>query len=131
MHKGDGRGHRASGARFQQPGARGAKKAYRKGPEQITTRFLGSWAICEMRGTLTGMQKFVAKTAEGPRIVHELRTTFVKQIYKDEAVRKEVEDTVGAKLVQLYCDFDVGSDTAMTVYVFDRPLGLDTHRHTG
>ncbi|WP_026962911.1 DUF2294 domain-containing protein [Alicyclobacillus herbarius] len=105
------------------------KKHTGKGPEKITTRFLGAWAICEMKGTLTGMEKFVAQTTEGRRMVHELRTTFVKEIYKNEAVRKEVEQTVGAKLVKLYCDFDVESDTAMTVYVFDRPLGLDTISH--
>jgi uncharacterized protein YbcI len=101
------------------------KKHIGKGPEQITTRFLGTWAICEMKGTLTGMERFVAQSEEGKRIVRELRTTFVKEIYKEETVRRAVEDTVNAKLVGLFCDIDVESDTAMTVYVFDRPLGLD------
>lgn len=101
------------------------KKHVGKGPEQITTRFVGPWAVCELKGNLTSVEKFAVRTEDGRRIVRELRTTFIKEIYKDEELRAEVENVVGARLVTLFCDFDVDLDTAITVYVFDRPLGLD------
>jgi len=97
-----------------------------KGPEHITTRFVGPWAICELRGNLTSVEKFAVKSEEGRRLVRELRTTFIKEIYKDEKVKSHVEQLVGASLVTLFCDFDVDLDMAVTVYVFDRALGLDS-----
>ncbi|GMA62730.1 DUF2294 domain-containing protein [Alicyclobacillus fastidiosus] len=101
------------------------KKHVGKGPEQITTRFVGPWAVCEMKGNLTSVEKFAVGSEDGRRLVRELRTTFIKQIYQDAALRADVEKVVGAKLITLFCDFDVDLDIAMTVYVFDRPLGLD------
>ena len=101
------------------------KKHVGKGPEQITTRFIGPWAICEMKGNLTRVEKFAIRSEDGRRIVRELRTIFIKELYKDEEIRSAVENVVHAKLITLFCDFDVELDTAITVYVFDRPLGLD------
>lgn len=101
------------------------KKHVGKGPDQITTRFVGPWAVCELKGNLTSVEKFAVRSEDGKRLVRELRTTFIKQIYNEQALRSEVERIVGAHLVTLFCDFDVELDTAMTVYVFDRPLGLD------
>ncbi|GMA62171.1 DUF2294 domain-containing protein [Alicyclobacillus fastidiosus] len=101
------------------------KKYIGKGPEQITTRFFGSWAVCELKGNLTSVEKFAIRSDEGKRLVRDLRTTFIKEIYHDPGLRLAVEEMVGAKLVTLFCDFDLELDTAMTVYVFDSPLGLD------
>lgn len=101
------------------------KKYVGKGPDQITTRFVGSWAVCELKGNLTSVERFAIRSAEGKRLVHDLRTTFIKEIYNDPELRRAVEEVVGAKLVTLFCDFDMELDTAMTVYVFDSPLGLD------
>ncbi|WAH36274.1 DUF2294 domain-containing protein [Alicyclobacillus dauci] len=101
------------------------KKHVGKGPEHITTRFIGPWAVCELKGNLTSVEKFAVRSEDGKRLVRELRTTFIKELYKDEGLRSEVERIVGAKLVTLFCDFDVDLDTAVTVYVFDKPLGLD------
>jgi len=96
-----------------------------KGPEHITTRFLDAWVICELKGNLTTVEKFAVHTEEGKRMVRELRTTYIKKVYEDEETKSEIEQIVGAKLITLLCDFDVEHDLALTVFVFDRPIGLD------
>lgn len=102
------------------------KKHVGKGPEYISTRFLDALAICELRGNLTTVEKFAADhTEEGKRMVRELRTTYIKKVYEDEETKLGIERIVNAKLVTLLCDFDVDMDLAITVFVFDRPLGLD------
>lgn len=101
------------------------KKHVGKGPDQITTRFVGSWAVCEMKGNMTSVEKFAIRSEEGKRIVRQLRTTFIKEIYKDSQIRSGIENAVDAELITLFCDFDVELDIAVTVYVFDHPLGLD------
>ncbi|KYP81339.1 DUF2294 domain-containing protein [Ferroacidibacillus organovorans] len=93
-----------------------------KGPEHVTTRFLDAWAICELKGNLTTVERFAVNTEEGKRMVRELRTTYIKKVYEDAATRSEIERIVGAKLVTLLSDFDVDLDLAVTVFVFDRPL---------
>jgi uncharacterized protein YbcI len=97
-----------------------------KGPTHIVTRFVGSWAICEMKGNLTSVEKFMSRTPEGQRMIHATRTEFIKKIYDDLSVGKPLEDLVKAKMVTLFVDFRFEFDTAMTVYVFDRPLELDS-----
>ncbi|WP_083516088.1 DUF2294 domain-containing protein [Alicyclobacillus sendaiensis] len=101
------------------------KKYVGKGPEHITTRFMGPWVACEMKGNLTSVERFAIRSEEGRRIVRELRTSFIKELYNDADIRTQVEQLVHAKLVTIFCDYDIDLDTAFTVYVFDRPLGLD------
>lgn len=101
------------------------KKYVGKGPEHVTTRFLGAWAICEMRNNLTAFEKFTASTPEGKRMIHEVRTTYIKEVYEDAQVREELNRIVGAELVTLLCDFDVDLDLGITIFIFDRSLSLD------
>ena len=98
------------------------KRYVGKGPEQVTTRFVGPWAVCELRGNLTSVEKFIYRSSDGKRMIMDTRTTFIKEIYEDPELRQEFENLVGAKLVTLFVDFDVERDIGMTVYVFDRSL---------
>lgn len=97
-----------------------------KGPTHIVTRFAGPWAICEMKGNLTSVEKFMSRTPEGQRMIHETRTEFIKKIYEDLTVGRPLEELVNARMVTLFVDFRFELDIAMTVFVFDRPLGLDS-----
>lgn len=101
------------------------KRHVGKGPEQVTTRFVGPWAVCELRGNLTIVEKFISRSPEGKRMIKDTRTTFIKELYQDANLRAEFENLVGAQMITLYVDFDVDADTGMTVYVFDRILGSE------
>ncbi|QQZ08299.1 DUF2294 domain-containing protein [Heyndrickxia vini] len=92
------------------------------GPREITTRFVGNWVISEMKGNLTNVEHFMISSTEGQRVVHEARTKLVKQIYKDPVVMKKFEELTEAKIVNIFTDIDLETDTAMTVYVFDKPI---------
>ncbi|KEO83780.1 DUF2294 domain-containing protein [Tumebacillus flagellatus] len=102
------------------------KKHTGKGPEEIITRFVGPWAISEMKGNMTNLEKFMGQSEEGKRMIHQTRTAFIKKIYEEQHVVAALEGVVNAKFVTLFNDFNVDLDTAMTVFVFDRPLGLDS-----
>jgi uncharacterized protein YbcI len=103
------------------------KKYVGKGPEKIVIRFVGPWAVCEMKGNLTNVEKFISKSVEGKRMIHEARTSLVKELYKDDSLIKALENIVQAKFITLYTDFNFDLDSAMTVFVFDRDLKLDSH----
>lgn len=103
------------------------KRSVGKGPEQVTTRFVGPWAVCELKGNLTLVEKFISRSPEGKRMIKDTRTTFIKELYEDQNLRVEYENLVGAKMLALYVDFDVDTDTGMTVYVFDRPIESEKH----
>ncbi|MDM5339566.1 DUF2294 domain-containing protein [Fictibacillus enclensis] len=92
------------------------------GPKEISTRFIGSWAVSEMRGNLTNIEKFMMNSKDGEKMVHEARTEFVKKIYNDKGVRQRFEELMGAHIVRIFSDIDIEADIAMTVFVFDKPL---------
>ncbi|MFJ8260956.1 DUF2294 domain-containing protein [Rummeliibacillus sp. NPDC094406] len=92
------------------------------GPKEINVRIVGSWVICEMKGNLTNVEKFMIESEEGQQMVHKARTTLVKEIYEDPAKVKKLEDIVQAKLVNVFTDIDIKTDIAMTIYVFDKPI---------
>ncbi|OAS18226.1 DUF2294 domain-containing protein [Paenibacillus oryzisoli] len=101
-------------------------KAYRKrhmgkGPERVTTTFCKSWAICEMAGNLSPVEKFMAKTGDGRQMLRTARTEMVKEIYKDHPP-VEMEELLGAKFIQLFVDIDITQDVGMSVFVFDQDL---------
>lgn len=98
------------------------KRHVGKGPEQVTTRFVGPWAVCELRGNLTTVEKFINHSLDGKRIIKDTRTTFIKELYEDPRLCAEFENLVDAKMVAVFVDFDVERDIGMTVYVFDRPI---------
>ncbi|BAU28474.1 uncharacterized protein YbcI [Aneurinibacillus soli] len=94
------------------------------GPKEITTRFIDSWAISEMKGNLTNIEKFMMNSEEGKRMVNEARTEFVKKIYQSSDVLAKFEELVQAKIVRVFSDINIEEDIAMTIFVFDKPLKL-------
>ncbi|HWO95923.1 MAG TPA: DUF2294 domain-containing protein [Bacillus sp. (in: firmicutes)] len=92
------------------------------GPREINTRIVGPWVICEMKGNLTNVEKFMIKSKEGQSMVHEARTELVKNIYKDPTLVNKLEEMMNAKIVSIFTDINIDIDTAMTVFVFDKPI---------
>jgi uncharacterized protein YbcI len=92
------------------------------GPKEITTKFIGSWAVSEMKGNLTNVEKFMITSEHGEQMVHETRTRFVKEIYKKPEVLLRFENIMGAKVIRLFSDINIKEDIAMTVFVFDQPI---------
>jgi uncharacterized protein YbcI len=92
------------------------------GPKEILTRFVGSWAISEMKGNLTNVEKFMIGSKDGRRMVHEARTKLVKNIYNNPEVIKRLEHLMKAKILRIFSDINIEEDIAMTVFVFDKPL---------
>lgn len=92
------------------------------GPKEIITKFIGSWAISEMKGNLTNVEKFMISSEHGEEMVHETRTRFVKEIYKKPEVLLRFETLMGAKVIRLFSDINIKEDIAMTVFVFDRSI---------
>lgn len=92
------------------------------GPKEITTKFIGSWAVTEMKGNLTNVEKFMLTSNHGEEMVHETRTRFVKEIYKKPEVLLRFENLMGAKVLRLFSDISIKEDIAMTVFVFDQPI---------
>ncbi|CAH0168373.1 hypothetical protein SRABI96_01130 [Peribacillus sp. Bi96] len=90
------------------------------GPKEITTRFVGTWVISEMKGNLTNVEKFMIGSTEGQKMVHEARTKLVKDIYQDPTVMKKLEELMQAKILSIYTDINIDIDTAMTIFVFDK-----------
>ncbi|MDC0759413.1 DUF2294 domain-containing protein [Brevibacillus sp. AG] len=92
------------------------------GPKEIVTRFCGPWVICEMKGNLTNVEKFMILSDEGKRMVHDARTKLVKNIYNDPEVVSKLEDIIHAKVLRIFSDISIEEDIAMTVYVLDRSI---------
>lgn len=62
-------------------------RAYRKrhmgkGPSQVRTKFCKNWAICELEGNLSPIEKFIASAEDGKQMLRSARTEMVKEIYK-------------------------------------------------
>jgi uncharacterized protein YbcI len=92
------------------------------GPKEIFTKFIGSWAISEMKGNLTNVEKFMIHSEQGKKMVHETRTRFVKEIYKKPEVLLRIQNLMGARVLRLFSDINIEEDIAMTVFVFDQPI---------
>ncbi|QHW31632.1 DUF2294 domain-containing protein [Paenibacillus rhizovicinus] len=101
-------------------------KAYRKrhmgkGPGRITTTFCKNWAICEMEGNLSPVEKFIAAANDGKQLLREARTQWVKEIYRSHPPL-EMEALLGARYLELYVDIDIDKDFGMSVFVFDQDI---------
>jgi len=97
------------------------KKHMGKGPQKITTTFCKNWAICEMEGNMSPVEKFIASNKDGEQMVRAARTEMVKNIYKNH-YPQEMEDLLGAKFLDLFVDIDIEADLGMSIFVFDRDL---------
>jgi uncharacterized protein YbcI len=101
-------------------------KAYRKrhmgkGPEKVKTTFCKQWAICEMEGNLSPVEKFIAKADDGRQMLRTARTEMVKEIYRNHPP-VEMEALLGAKFISLFVDIDIEKDMGMSIFVFDEDL---------
>ncbi|WP_099363202.1 DUF2294 domain-containing protein [Fredinandcohnia onubensis] len=97
------------------------KKHMGKGPSKITTTFCKYWAICEMEGNLSPVEKFIAGADEGKQMLRAARTEMVKEMYRKNRPI-EMEEFLGANLVDLFVDIDIDRDFGMSVFVFDQDL---------
>lgn len=97
------------------------KRHMGKGPSKITTTFCKNWAICEMEGNLSPVEKFIASADEGKQMLRAARTEMVKDMYrKNRPV--EMEEFLGANFVELFVDIDIERDFGMSIFVFDQNI---------
>jgi uncharacterized protein YbcI len=97
------------------------KRHMGKGPSKIVTTFCKNWAICEMEGNLSPVEKFIASADEGKQMLRAARTEMVKDIYRKNRP-EEMEALLGANFVELFIDIDIGRDFGMSIFVFDEDL---------
>lgn len=97
------------------------KKHMGKGPSKVTTTFCKNWAICEMEGNLSPVEKFIASADDGKQMVRAARTEMVKDMYKKNQPI-EMEEFLQSKLIDLFVDIDIERDFGMSVFVFDNNI---------
>lgn len=97
------------------------KRHMGKGPSRVITTFCKNWAICEMEGNLSPIEKFMATAEEGKQMLRAARTEMVKQIYKNNHP-VEMEELLGAKFIEVFVDIDIDQDLGMSIFVFDRDI---------
>ncbi|MBS4203954.1 DUF2294 domain-containing protein [Lederbergia citrea] len=97
------------------------KRHMGKGPSQVKTTFCKNWAICEMEGNLSPVEKFIVAAQYGKQMVRAARTEMVKEMYrKNHPI--EMEEFLGAKFIDLFVDIDIDKDLGMSIFVFDQDL---------
>jgi uncharacterized protein YbcI len=97
------------------------KRHMGKGPSKIVTTFCKNWAICEMEGNLSPVEKFIASADDGKQMLRSARTEMVKEIYRKNRPF-EMEALLGANYVELFLDIDIERDFGMSIFVFDEDL---------
>ncbi|MEH7346457.1 DUF2294 domain-containing protein [Bacillus sp. JJ1532] len=97
------------------------KKHMGKGPSKVTTTFCKNWAICEMEGNLSPVEKFIVSADDGKQMVRAARTEMVKDMYKKNQPI-EMEEFLQSKLIDLFVDIDIERDFGMSVFVFDKNI---------
>lgn len=97
------------------------KRHMGKGPREIRTTFCKCWAICEMEGNLSPVEKFIASAADGKQVLRSARTEMVKEMYKNNPPI-EMEQLLGARFLELYVDIDLEKDFGMSIFVFDQDI---------
>lgn len=97
------------------------KRHMGKGPSKINTTFCKCWAICEMEGNLSPVEKFIATATEGKQMLRAARTEMVKEMYqKNRPV--EMEQFLDCNFVELFVDIDIERDFGMSIFVFDEDI---------
>jgi uncharacterized protein YbcI len=94
------------------------KRFMGKGPSQVRTTFCKNWAICELEGNLSPIEKFMATSEDGKQMLRSTRTEMVKNIYKNNHPH-EMEELLGVKFVRVFVDIDIENDMGMSIFVFD------------
>jgi uncharacterized protein YbcI len=74
-----------------------------------------------MEGNLSPVEKFIATAYEGKQMLRAARTEMVKEMYrKNRPV--EMEEFLGANLIDLFVDIDIDRDFGMSIFVFDQDI---------
>ncbi|MFC4734990.1 DUF2294 domain-containing protein [Bacillus daqingensis] len=97
------------------------KRHMGKGPSRIQTTFCKNWAICEMEGNLSPVEKFIASDQDGRQMLRAARTEMVKNIYRTHRP-VEMEDLLECNFVDLFVDIDIEQDKGMSIFIFDEDL---------
>ncbi|MFB4164056.1 DUF2294 domain-containing protein [Alteribacillus sp. JSM 102045] len=97
------------------------KKHMGKGPSKINTTFCKNWAICELEGNLSPVEKFIANADDGKQMLREARTEMVKEMYRQNHP-VEMEEFLQCKFVDLFVDIDIERDFGMSIFVFDENI---------
>ncbi|RSK29096.1 DUF2294 domain-containing protein [Bacillus sp. HMF5848] len=97
------------------------KRHMGKGPSKISTTFCKNWAICEMEGNLSPVEKFIASAEHGKQALHAARTEMVKDMYQKHPPI-EMEKFLGCKFKDLFVDIDIDRDFGMSIFVFDENI---------
>jgi uncharacterized protein YbcI len=97
------------------------KKHMGKGPSKINTTFCKNWAICEMEGNLSPVEKFISGTDKGKQILKSARTEMVKDLYRKNPP-KEMEEFLGCAFVDLFVDIDIDRDFGMSIFIFNENI---------
>lgn len=92
-----------------------------KGPSQVKTTFCKNWAICELEGNLSPIEKFIASAEDGKQMLRSARTEMVKDIYKKNHPF-EMEELLGVKFLTVFVDIDIENDIGMSIFVFDQDI---------
>lgn len=97
------------------------KRHMGKGPSSISTTFCKNWAICEMKGNLSPIEKFIANAEEGKQMLRAARTEMVKDMYRNNHP-VEMEEFLGCNFIELFVDIDIEQDKGMSIFIFDENL---------
>ncbi|MCA0172500.1 DUF2294 domain-containing protein [Bacillus sp. RAR_GA_16] len=97
------------------------KKHMGKGPSKITTTFCKNWAICEMEGNLSPVEKFIASADDGKQMLRAARTEMVKEMYRNHPP-VQMEEFLESKFLDLFVDIDIDRDFGMSIFVFDQNI---------
>ncbi|MDC3413840.1 DUF2294 domain-containing protein [Aquibacillus sp. 3ASR75-11] len=97
------------------------KKHMGKGPSKITTTFCKNWAICEMEGNLSPVEKFISNSEDGKQVLRAARTEMVKEMYRKNPPI-EMEAFLECKYVDLFVDIDIDRDFGMSIFIFDENI---------
>lgn len=97
------------------------KRHMGKGPSHIRTTFCKNWAICELEGNLSPVEKFIASQEDGKHMVRAARTEMVKEMYTNNHP-VEMEQLLGAKFQGLFVDIDIDKDFGMSIFIFDQNI---------
>ena len=97
------------------------KRHMGKGPREVKTTFCKCWAICEMSGNLSSVEKFIANAEDGKQTLREARTQMVKELYKTHHPI-EMEQLLGVNYIDLFVDIDIEKDFGMSIFVFDQDI---------
>jgi uncharacterized protein YbcI len=92
-----------------------------KGPREVKTTFCKCWAICELIGNLSPVEKFIAHAEDGKHLLREARTQMVKELYQIHRP-VEMELLLEANYLDLYVDIDIEKDFGMSIFVFDQDI---------